>query len=209
MYIVLEGIDGSGKSSAATSLHERLNDDLFNSIINKHPGSTKLGQELRHIIKHRTDIEVDRFTEQLLIFADHCAFVNQILRPALENETIVIADRSNLIGAYAYGIAGGVKKEEIAAFHSSLPNMPKIDLLLLFQCPWNIAKERVSTRGEQCKIESRGDEYFNKVSEGYQAMEGNMKDTISKYTNKIISIDATLPQNAVADLTYMAVTDLL
>ena len=219
IQIVIEGSDGVGKSSLVESIKEYLINgyDMSpeNIITCAHPGATPLGQELRQLIKHREDIEIDPMTERMLFACDNNAYVETVLKPALYEGKIVISDRSNFISDYAYGIPYGVPETRIKQLHD-LINAPKIDMMILLQCPWNIAKTRIFGDiydGEQkaCKIESRGDEYFEKVSEFYNNM------TISKYSGfyvgnyvqNMTKIDASTDRVLVNQQVYKVIDGLM
>jgi dTMP kinase len=161
--IVFEGIDGSGKSTMSLRLKNHLGDTAIHT---KHPGATILGQKIRHLVKHDPEVTIDRYTEQILMLADLTSFTNQIHKPALEEGKIVICDRSNLIGGLAYGYAAGKLDSRFLELQKMIET-PRIDLLIIYLCKWEIAKKRIQTRATLDKIESRGDTYFEAVSNAY------------------------------------------
>ena len=213
LYIVCEGPDGSGKSTMAYRLTELVRDHTpkGNVMVTRHPGSTPLGAALREIIKHRDDIPVDPHTELLLFVCDMSSFAHSILRPCLENGKVMIADRSNIIGSYAYQLASGVPIEQLNQIHAML-DIPQMDVLLIYDLPWSAAKPRVSAREDRkCRIEERGDEYFERVIDNYRAMlpGGENHELIKRYAKKIIRIDADQPLEDVWDATKCALEYLL
>src|SRR4051812_21385176 len=101
LWVVFEGPDGVGKTTTMVAVAKALRTALPNTevIETKHPGSTKLGQHLRELVKYpeRHGLEIDPLTSQMLMFADHTNFKHTLLLPALERGAIVLADRCDLI----------------------------------------------------------------------------------------------------------------
>jgi dTMP kinase len=169
MYIVFEGPDGSGKSTQATVAYDYIKSKGKDVVLTRNPGATALGQKLRHLIKHDEEVEVDGFTERILFLADNSAFIHTILRPSLKEGKIVIADRSNFIGDYCYGVPLGVDAADLASLHRAIPDFPLIDNLIVYTCPVEISRERMSKRdGPKCKIEQRSNDYFVNVANYYE-----------------------------------------
>ena len=87
MLITLEGIDGSGKSTLVESLRISLAD--LNPVFTREPGATWVGDAVRRAVKER----LDPVTEALLFTADHAAHLAAVIRPALNEQRLVISDR--------------------------------------------------------------------------------------------------------------------
>lgn len=88
MLITLEGIDGSGKTTVWNRLQNELPNDKF--LFTREPTTSKYGELLRENLSNDTE---DRFTELFLFMADHAHHVNNTIRPALNNDKVVICDR--------------------------------------------------------------------------------------------------------------------
>ncbi len=209
-YLVFEGSDGTGKSTMSGIIYEYLckkyGDDKV--IHTRHPGSTGVGKELRRIVKH-SDYEIDMVTERMIMACDNCAFINMVLKPALSQNKIVIADRCNFISDYPYGLSAGVGYDEISRIHQVFVNPPKADLAILYRCDWEVAETRLAGDIEdgkqlQCRIESRGEDYFKKVIEYYDLMWSKpcgpcgckkklLATTLNKYVSSKAMIDASKP----------------
>ncbi|MFA7197774.1 MAG: dTMP kinase [Methanoculleus sp.] len=87
MLITIEGIDGSGKSTLLSRLRELLAD--LDPLFTREPGATWVGESVRRAIAER----MDPITEALLFCADHAAHIDTVIRPALDEERLVISDR--------------------------------------------------------------------------------------------------------------------
>ena len=207
-YIVVEGPDGCGKSTAAGRIADTLRENNSEVLHTAHPGATPLGQEIRKLTKHRHDIEIDRFTEQMLMLCDNSAFIKSVLEPAMKDGKTVVADRCNFISGYAYG----ADPIEVSNQHDALmPIWIKIDLLLIFDVEYETARARLNARqsDENCKIEARGELFFKRVSDIYkQMLPGNGPDNwrslddtyhdyIERYAKEIRVIDANQSEDDV------------
>jgi dTMP kinase len=178
--LVIEGPDGAGKTTLAAGLIKRLTELGLKIVSARHPGTTPLGQELRKIIKNRTDITFDRYTEQLLMAADRCDYIEQVLKPAIENGTIVLSDRSNFVSGMIYGLAGGLSWRKIHAMHNCvLAAEPPRTHLIVLSGDYDTLKARqhddvVVENGKEkivkCKIEARGDEFHRRVNHLYNLL---------------------------------------
>src|SRR5690606_38906337 len=91
-FLVLEGGDGSGKTTQARAVADWARDVLGREVVlTREPGGTELGRTLRSAVLHGED--VDPRTEALLYAADRAHHVHTIVRPALERGALVISDR--------------------------------------------------------------------------------------------------------------------
>ena len=129
MNIVIEGPEGSGKSTLVAALGECVP----NCIVARHPGSTLMGSKLRQIVKFDKDVKLSAYTEQIVLAVDLCDFIEKILIPNVNAGKIVISDRSNLVSGMIYGLAGGVEYSKIELFHklALVLNPPKMHLVIL------------------------------------------------------------------------------
>ncbi len=92
MLITFEGIDGSGKSTQAQKLWERLQKEGRDPLLVREPGGTKLSERVRDLLLDRA-LHVAPFAELLLFSAARAQLVAERIRPALEHERTVICDR--------------------------------------------------------------------------------------------------------------------
>ena len=144
--IVLEGIDGSGKSSLAAWLARRLTDAGNSTVLRREPTDGPAGQELRRIITEgRKGIAPE--AETALFIEDRRQHVASGIGPDLEAGRVVILDRYYLSTA-AYQGALGMDSEAIMAENESFAPPP--DLALLLDLPVSTALERITIgRGGQ------------------------------------------------------------
>lgn len=104
-YIVIEGPDGSGKTTQATMLVDRLSEQGVTSRLVHEPGETPIGHELERVLKDK-DLGRSALTALLLFTANRVELWEQVLEPELREGTTVVADR-NWLSSIAYqGVAG-------------------------------------------------------------------------------------------------------
>ncbi len=89
MFISLEGIDGSGKSTQARLLAESLGPE---TLLIREPGGTDAAERIRELLADPA-VELDPFAELLLFSAARADLISRVIRPALEAETDIVADR--------------------------------------------------------------------------------------------------------------------
>lgn len=159
--ITLEGIDGSGKSTALERL--KAHPSLSSVVFTREPTTGWIGEAVERAIHSDTD----HLAELFLFTADHAEHISKIIRPALEDGKIVISDRYS-DSRYAYqGVTLSDKFDDpmkwIQSIHSGWTVVP--DLTILFDIDPKIAVERCGNRGEQTKFEKIG--FLERVRANY------------------------------------------
>lgn len=180
MYYVIEGPDGAGKTTLIEGISRGLDSLKVKHIRTRHPGGTAAGEEIRKLVKNKTDVSMQRYTEQVLIAADYCEFIEAVLKPVLADGQVCISDRSNLVSGMVYGLAGGVEREQIEAFQniSLALGFPRFRLFVLTASMEGLLERRHVDKVEtkegvkeaKCRFESRGDEFHKKVCDYYRLL---------------------------------------
>jgi len=171
-YIVVEGVDYSGKSTVLRYLQQALTERDIDSIITAHPGSTQLGKALRQIIKDPT-INVDKQTRSILLAADNMEFQASIAKPLMSSQTWLLADRSNFISSFAYQIADGISMEDVKKCHDVVLNPRKIDHCFIFDIDFDTMAQRKSQRGAELDYYERDKKHFEKLRTAYSRIMDN------------------------------------
>ena len=91
LFIVFEGLDGSGKSTQQQLLNDKLQFDKISSISFREPGSTVIGEKIVKILQ--SDQKLSPLSELLLFYVSRSAIIEEKIKPALANYDVVICDR--------------------------------------------------------------------------------------------------------------------
>lgn len=169
-YIVIEGLDGTGKTTQAKLLAEVFAKQGHHSQYVHEPGQTAMGLELERIIKDR-ELERQAETNFLLFTANRLEVFHQVIEPALSDDGVIVADR-NWISSVAYqGIAGGMGIETILKETANwLPQSYLIPTFtILLYVPEDKNKQMLATRGTSAKdyFESKPDDFLQNIKRGY------------------------------------------
>lgn len=190
MYIVFEGLDGSGKSTQVELLQNALFEHLGTERVwaCREPGGTPAAEKIRDLLKDPAN-DFPPQAELLLMTAARAALTVEIDKE-LANGWVVISDR-NYLSTFAYQGAGYNLKSMALMLHNPLTTSHSIyripDLTFILTLPKDVAKARRKLRSPEDRIEQRDDEYFDRVFQYYDSFVGNETDS------NIITIDATLP----------------
>ena len=174
-FIVIEGIDGSGKSTQINQLSQWLNgSDLIPKnnqlVITREPGGTKLGQSIRSLLLDTSIEEIpNSITELLLYAADRAQHVNQIIRPSLSKGDWVISDRfcGSTLAYQGYGRKLDIKLIKDLEIISTQEIYPDLTFLLDIPVDESI-KRRLNKKDD--RMETEGREFLSDVSHGFKQL---------------------------------------
>jgi dTMP kinase len=165
IFISLDGVDGCGKSTQISKLTSWLENAGKSVLTVRDPGATKLGEALREILLHKTEVPLANTAEMLLYMASRAQLVQERILPALEQGMVVVSDRYLLANVVYQGSAGGVATESIwqVGQIATAGRMP--DLTVVLDIDPKVSFQRM--QGEHDRLESRGLEYMNRVRNGF------------------------------------------
>ena len=175
MFLVFEGVEGSGKSTQARLLAEWLTGAGIAHVLTREPGGTQVGEEIRRALLHGGDVPVR--TELLMMVAARAAFVEQVVRPALARGDVVIADRYEL-SSFAYqGYGRGLALEDVRRVNAFATGGVRPDLTILLDVePHEGAARRQRAGAAADRIESAGDDFHRAVAGAYRLLSETEKD---------------------------------
>ena len=167
-FIVVEGIEGAGKSSAISVIEAVLEKNDIPYIKTREPGGTPLAESLRDIVKSASHDEVlTQETELLLMYASRSQLLANRILPALEQGTWVIGDRHDL-SSRAYQGGGRQFDDSImnAIADVTLKGFTP-DLTVYLDLAPELGLGRAQARGELDRIELEKIEFFERVRNKY------------------------------------------
>jgi dTMP kinase len=165
LFISVDGIDGSGKSTQAKLLVAWLQSLGLPVTPCVDPGGTELGAKIREILLFGKTLSIHMRAEALLFMASRAELVKQIIQPALARGEVVVSDRYLLANVVYQGHAGGLDVAELwnvghFSTHGIVP-----DMTLVFDLPVSLARQRRNRPDD--RMESRGESFDQKVRDGF------------------------------------------
>jgi dTMP kinase len=158
MLIAFEGGEGSGKSTQAGILAERLG-----AVLTHEPGATRTGARIRELVLD-PNAPIDPHAEALLLAADRAQHVAEVVSPALAAGRDVVTDRY-LYSSLAYQSFGrGLDAESVRAL-SAFAQAPEADLVVLITVSPETRARRLKATPD--RIEASGDEFHQRVEHGF------------------------------------------
>ncbi|HBI21532.1 MAG TPA: dTMP kinase [Legionella sp.] len=200
--IVVEGLEGAGKSTALDVIKQRLAAHTPELILTREPGGTHVGEVVRGLIKASIPTEpLDSRAELLLFYAARVQLLEQVIRPALNRGAWVLADRFEL-STFAYQ-GGGRELDETMISHLSSFCVGDLtpDLTIFLDVSPELGLERAGLRGAMDRIEQEPLAFFRAVHDAYHRRMKTMPH--------VVVIDASQPLLAVRQSIAMAVEDHL
>jgi dTMP kinase len=199
MFVTLEGIEGSGKTTALAHLVAYLEDRGRVCRVTREPGGTPFGQRLRSILLDPDSGTIDPRAELLLYCADRVQHVHTVIQPALAAGEIVICDRY-LDATLAYqGGARGLGMDVVRALHGLVLPPLQPDLTFLFDLDPRIGLRRAWAAvegGERRRSESRFEaealSFHTRVRQNYLAL-------ARAESKRFVVLDAACPPEEVAN----------
>jgi dTMP kinase len=169
-FISFEGPDGAGKTTQLRLLAARLEAAGHRVVCTREPGGTPLGEQLRTLILPRDDTTNDPVAELLLLNAARAQLVAQVIRPALADGAIVLADRyADATLAYqGYGRGGDLA--ELGTIIAIATRGLQPDRTILLDLPIDASLDRLTTRGADNFFDSMGPEFRQRVRDGFLAL---------------------------------------
>lgn len=179
-FIVLDGIDGCGKSTQAARLARALEERTGARTLHlREPGSTALGEKLRELLLSRAHTPSPR-VETLLFAAARAQMLEELVAPALARGENVVCERFHP-STFAYqAIAGGLGEDVVLGLLEGFAGAPRPDLVVLLDLPPAAAAARRASESDRItdRIEGKGLAFQELVARGYRRYAERMPDVV-------------------------------
>ena len=175
LFISLDGLDGTGKSTQCRLLAEWLRDRGRRVVACRDPGGTAMGDVIRSLVlEHRGEMNV--ICEAFLFMASRAQLVAEVIRPALTRGEVVVCDRFTLANVVYQGHAGGLDPATLWTMSQLATGGLEPDLTIVLDLPVAKARER---RGRPAdRMESRAEAFHERVRAGFLAEAASRPDRI-------------------------------
>ena len=168
MFITLEGPEGSGKSSQLPILAEWLREQDYNVYTTREPGGTLISDQIRTILHDLENTAMHPRTEILLYLASRAQHVEEVIRPLLEKDTIVLCDRYADSTLAYQGYGHGVDIPTLKKLLDFATGGLYPDLTILLDLNVEIGLERrKQSGGEWNRLDAYALAFHKRVREGY------------------------------------------
>ncbi len=170
-FVVLEGVEGAGKSTQARMLGEWLESCGIPFTLTREPGGTEVGEAIRSVVQGRPELSIPPETELLLYLAARTAFVKELALPVLERGELLIGDRFSL-STYAYqGYGRGLNLDEIRQMDRFASGGLVPDVYVVLDLPVSEGRARQRAAGKrEDRLESSGEGFLEAVGRGYREL---------------------------------------
>jgi dTMP kinase len=170
MFITLEGPEGGGKTAHVQPLAHFLNEKGYSVITTREPGGTEIGDQVRAILTNLDNTSMKPRTETLLFLAARAQLVEELIRPELKQNHIVLSDRyaDSTLAYQGYGHGNDLQVLRHLLNFATGNLWP--DLTLLLNIDPEIGLQRKRSGGEWNRLDAYTLAFHQRVSQGYQEL---------------------------------------
>lgn len=197
LFITFEGMDGSGKGTQIDLLGARLRERGVAPVLNREPGGTVIGRQIRAILLDAANTHLQPTAELLLYFASRAQAVEEVILPALRQGNVVISDRFTDSTTVYQGAARGLGPEVVDLLDGVSCQGLVPDLTILLDIDLDTAMARAAARNaesgsRETRLDEESREFHAKVREGYLTL-------AAAHPERIRVVDGKRPPEAVAE----------
>ena len=172
LFITFEGTEGSGKTYQCKKLYNKLKKRKLPVILTREPGGTKSAEKIRNVILEDyfgsdSKEKFSKYTDTLLYLAARNEHVENIIKPALSKNRIVICDRFT-DSTLAYQVFGkGVSKVLVDSVHKFILGNIKPDLTFVLKVNISKALQRLKKRQKKNRYDKFSKNFYIKVQDSF------------------------------------------
>lgn len=189
-FIVFDGVDGAGKSTALQACAHALRERGYRPVCTREPGGSEPSEAIRALLLRDWQPALSAMSELLLVCAARAAHLEATVYPALERGEIVLCDRFTDSSHVYQGVLGGVSADVIDELTARVVKRPP-DLTLIFDLPVESSLERMRQRGQGNRFDSEDRRQLQRIRDAFAARL-NATGTPERYRR--IDADQTLDQ---------------
>ena len=215
IFVCFEGVEGSGKTTQAQILQDRLNAENYKSVMVREPGTTPLGQHLRDYLKSSQPLSSK--AELLLFAAARAELVGTTIKPNLDAGISIIADRFEASSMAYQGFGRKLSKKMITALNNYVTNEIHPDLTILLDLQTDEEMKRIGLQlplsmaldGEQTvgRIDKESQRRFEDLPTNFhKRVRSGFLDLAEKSQDSWVVLDARLTIDELAEQVWNAVS---
>jgi len=186
LFISFEGIDGSGKSTQARLLAERLKQDGRSVVLTREPGGSPGAEEIRRMVLEGDTDRWSAKTELLLFTAARRDHLERTIRPALAQGDIVITDRFADSSRIYQGLGRAALGDMVDQLHALVIRQEPDLTILVDMDPDTGLKRALGRQGTEERFEDFGVEMQVRMRQGFL-------DLAAKHSDRFVVINGAQP----------------
>lgn len=183
IFITIEGMDGSGKTTQINLLEEYFHKQGKHVVISREPGGTRISEIIRELVLHKDYTEMDDVTEALLYAASRAQHTRELILPHLEKGDVVICDRYVDSSIVYQGMARNLGVDMVKTINDIATAGLVPDITFFLDLEHEKGMERKSGQKELDRLEAEKEEFHKKVRDGYLRL-------IEQNSQRMVRIDA-------------------
>ena len=194
-FIVVEGLDGAGKSTAISFVKKFLEQKNINAIYTREPGGTKVAEDIRNLaLNNYTDERVHCDTELLLMYASRVQHINSLIKPNLDSDTTVVSDRFYWSSMAYQGGGRELGFTKLNALNANFIKDCEPDLIIYLDIDPLTGLQRAKKVGDPDRIEQAGLQFFERTRATFKNLVENC--------DYAVEIDASLSLEKIEESIY-------
>ncbi len=206
LFITLEGLDGSGKTTQIKRLASWMRKRGFDPIITRQPGGTAFGDRIRELLLSSRSDNIAPMTEMALMFGDRAQAIAEVIEPALASGKMILCDRfTDSTEAYQGG-GREIGSAIVLELHRLICGDLQPDLTLLLLPSLKISLDRARRRNDRAaqsgkdegRFEQEQDAFFGRVWKKY-------REIAAREPDRVVLIEGDLPIDEVHEQIVEAV----
>jgi len=201
LFITFEGGEGCGKSYQAHLLYRKLKTLALPAILTHEPGGTLIGEKITRLLKWAQDEDISPLTELMLFNASRAQLIEKVIKPALENDNMVITDRFTDSTIAYQGYGRGLDIKLIKAINNTAASGLKPDLTVLLDIP----EEEGLTR----KIRQKADRFHQENMAFHRRVRNGFLQLAAEEPKRWLVIDARQSRSQISRIIWERVGKLI
>ena len=171
LLITFEGGDGAGKTTLIEGMYSHLLSKHKPVLKTRAPGSTKVGEVIRSLLLHRSDVPLEGRCELFLFLADRAQHMEEIILPALNAGKIVLCDRFNDSTVAYQGVARGLDPVWVRSLCKFATKGVEPDLTFYLDIDPKVGLQRATDKeGRKDRIESEALSFHEKIRSAFHSI---------------------------------------
>ena len=201
-FITFEGGEGSGKSTHAATLAQRLKSLGLEVVLTREPGGTPLGERISDLLKWSKSVPLTPVAELLLFNASRAQLVREVIEPALAQGQVVLCDRFHDSTVVYQGTGRKISPETVAYINRIAVGNCIPDLTIVIDLDPRVGLERARGRELFDRMENQSLTFFQRVRKGYLEL-------VTRESARVKLIDGTQGIDTVEQLIWKLVSDVI